>query len=219
MHNLADKSHIRQVSSFPSIQVFSYTFEFRSISEGSSCKCTLFPVRTNKWACLVIPHSSQVQAHISWSHFSPHTVLLVSLPPPTFQKTPMCSFQFYFSAPFPPLVLNLSINSFYLVNTGRIWGVTNSLNFKFQVSNRSVKILKSSRLSHHKPRGCCSVSPQKLFALLMHRRGLTCHDLSFEMQIFIDGTEVFQLLFLLLTILTPLFKRLWNTKITHPVLQ
>lgn len=101
---------------------------------------------------------------------------------------------------------------FYLASTGRIWGVINSLNFKFQVSNRNVKILKSSRLSHHKPCGCCTVSPQKLFALLTHMRGLTCRDLSSETQIFIDGTEVFQLLFLLLIILTLLLKRLWNIK-------
>lgn len=63
----------------------------------------------------------------------PHIVSLVSLPSPTLQKTPACSFQFYFSAPFPPLVLSLSINNFYLASTGGIWRVINSLNFKFQV--------------------------------------------------------------------------------------
>lgn len=131
------------------------------------------------------------------SHVFPiHNLSLVLLPSPTLQKIPVCSFQFYLSAPFLPLVLNLSINYFYLASTGRVWWVISSLNFKFQVSNRSVKILKSSRLSHHKSCGCCTASPQKLSTLLTLMRGLTCHDLSSEMQIFIDGTEVFQLLLL-----------------------
>lgn len=112
------------------------------------------------------PHS--FQAHTSRSCSPPHAVSLVSVPFPTLQKTPVCSFQFFFSAPFPSLVLNCSINYFYQESTGRIWGLINSLNFKFQVSNRNAKILKSSRLSHHKLCGCCTLSPQKLFALLAH---------------------------------------------------
>lgn len=134
--------------------------------------------------------------------FPTHKASLVPLPSPTLQKTPVYSFQFYFSAPFPHLVFNLSSNNFYLASTGRIWWVISSLNFEFQVSNRSVKILKSSRLSHHKSCGCCTASPQKLSTLLTLMRGLTCRDLSSEMQIFIDGTEVLQLLLLLLIILT-----------------
>lgn len=52
--------------------------------------------------------------------FPPHTVSLVPLPSPTLQNTLVCSFQFYFSVPFPPMVLNLSINDFYTASTGRI---------------------------------------------------------------------------------------------------
>lgn len=153
--------------------------------------------------CAWLHHILPKCTDLHHSHVFPtHNISLVPFPTSTLQKTSMCSFQFCFSAPFPPLVLNLSINNFYLASTARVWWVINSLNFKFQVSNRSVKILKSSRLSHHKSCGCCTASPQKLSTLLTLMRGLTCHDLPSEMQIFIDGTEVFQLLLLLLILLT-----------------
>lgn len=169
-------------------------------------------MRTNKWACLVTPHSSQVHTHVMVM-FRPPSHHIVSLTPFSHAPENTCVLlpilPFY---PFPPLDLNLSINNFYVASTGGVCGVIGSLNFKFQVSNRIVKTLKSSRLLQHKLCGCCIVSPQKLFALLKHMRGLTCHDLSFEMQLFIDGTEVFLLWGFLLIILTPLVKRLWSTK-------
>lgn len=148
--------------------------EFRSIFHGISCKCRLLLVRTNKSVRLVTLHSSHVHAH-TWVMLPPaHTLYLtVSLLILTHQQTqlhaPFC--------PIPPLVFNPSVNNFYLERREKTWGATNSSNLKFQA--REV------------PCCCCTVLPQTLFSLLIHMRGLTCHDLSFEMEIFIDGTEKF----------------------------
>lgn len=73
---------------------------------------TLFLViQTNghAWLHHIPPKSTDLHhRHV----FPTHKVSLVPLPSPTLQKTPVCSFQFYFSAPFPPLLLNPSIHDF-----------------------------------------------------------------------------------------------------------
>lgn len=68
---------------------------------------TLFLVtQTNRhaWLHYSLPRCTDLHhRHV----FPTHNVSLVPLPSPTLHKTSVSSFQFYFSAPFLPLVLNL----------------------------------------------------------------------------------------------------------------